>query len=309
MIRVVLLVLVGAVLLAGCVAADEPVTGDAVIRGRAGASEIVITTTSRVAGAIHSLTWNGREFIDSFDHGRQLQSASNFDAGSAYSDETFNPTEAGSRRDGRGPTSTSRLLNGTVTASELKTTTRMAFWLAPGETSSGHPAKNSTLLSDHLLTKRVRIGYKRWPHAIHYDVTFRVPMGERHTFAQFESLTGYMPESFSRFRKFNPRSGELEPLSDGPGEQAFPVVAATESGRHAMGIFSPDQPSRGFENAGYGRWRFAAERVVKWNCVFRVRDRSGVAPGDYSYRHFVIVGDLETVRDTLRGLHEEFRPK
>lgn len=26
-------------------------------------SEIVITTTSRLAGAIHSLTWNGKEFI------------------------------------------------------------------------------------------------------------------------------------------------------------------------------------------------------------------------------------------------------
>ncbi len=33
--------------------------GNAVIRGKAGSSEIVITTTDRLAGAIHSLTWNG----------------------------------------------------------------------------------------------------------------------------------------------------------------------------------------------------------------------------------------------------------
>ena len=49
--------------------------GHAVIRAPAHGSEIVITTTPRLAGAIHSLTWNGKEFIDSFDHGRQMQSA------------------------------------------------------------------------------------------------------------------------------------------------------------------------------------------------------------------------------------------
>src|SRR5947209_10853729 len=90
--------------------ADEPPPGEAVIRGTAGPSEIVITTTSRLAGAIHSLTWNGKEFIDSADHGRQLQSASSFaDKAGRHNAETYNPTEAGSRKDGAGPGSSSRL--------------------------------------------------------------------------------------------------------------------------------------------------------------------------------------------------------
>ena len=88
---------------------EVAVSGEAQIRAKAGPSEIVITTTSRLAGAIHSLTWNGREFIDSADHGRQLQSAVNFDAGSRIRGETYNPTEAGSRFDGAGPKSTSVL--------------------------------------------------------------------------------------------------------------------------------------------------------------------------------------------------------
>ena len=41
-----------------------PVSGDAEVRAPAGDSEIVIRTTSRLAGAIDSLTWRGREFID-----------------------------------------------------------------------------------------------------------------------------------------------------------------------------------------------------------------------------------------------------
>src|SRR4051794_16522503 len=106
--------------------ADAP-SGDAVIRGKVGDGEIVITTTSRLAGAIHSLKWAGKEFIDSHDHGRQLQSASNFDCGKKFIPETFNPTEAGSRRDGVGPRSTSKLLKISANGNELVTKTQMAF--------------------------------------------------------------------------------------------------------------------------------------------------------------------------------------
>ena len=288
-------------------AGDSLPSGNAVVRAAAGNSEIVITTTARLAGAIHSLTWNGREFVNSIDHGRQIQSAANFDAGSPFTAETFNPTEAGSVRDGAGAKSSSRLLHLIAKGRELQTTSRMAFWLAPDGQSQGHPAKNVTVLSDHLLTKRVRLGYKQLPHVIQYDVTFGVPVGEKHGYAQFEAVTGYMPREFETFWKFNPQSNELEPLDDGPGEQPHPVVLATSNGSHAMGIFSPDQPSRGYEGAGYGRFRFPDAKVVKWNCVFRLRDATnGIAPGDYSFRNFVIAGDLATVKASLIELHREF---
>ncbi|HEY6169422.1 MAG TPA: hypothetical protein VI454_15380 [Verrucomicrobiae bacterium] len=275
--------------------------GDAVIRSRAGVSDIVITSTARFAGAIHSVTWNGKEFIDSTDHGRQLQSAINCDLGTPIIAETFNPTEAGSRLDGAGPKSSSRLLRLIAKSNVLQTTTQMAFWLAPGEKSEGDPAKNTTILSDHVVTKRVEIGWRGMHHVIRYDVTFGLPVGERHNESVFEAVTGYMPAEFSRFLKFNPASGELEPLEAGNGEQNFPVVLATENGGHAMGIFSPEAGPR------YGRFRFSEASVVKWNCVFRRRDPAyGVTPGDYAFRQFVIVGDLVAVRDSLRALHREF---
>ena len=294
------------VVLTALAAERDPPSGHSVIRARAGASELVITTTPRLAGAIHSLTWNGKEFINSTDHGRQLQSASNFDVGTPLTAETYNPTEAGSQRDGAGLTSSSRLLHLVATNHLLQTTSRMAFWLAPGEKSGSNPAKNTTVLSEHLLTKRVQIGWRHLSHVIQYDVTFHLPVGERHTHAVFEAVTGYMPAEFSEFHKFNPKTGDFEPLTDGPGELALPVVLATPSGSHAMGIFSPDQLTKGLPQLGYGRWRFAAERVVKWNCVFRATEPKGLAPGEYSFRNFVIVGDLATVRDSLRALHREF---
>ncbi|QDV17068.1 hypothetical protein Pan153_17020 [Gimesia panareensis] len=282
--------------------------GNAAIRRKTGDSEIVITTTNRLAGAIHSLTWNGKEFIDSFDHGRQLQSAASFDCGRTgeFWAERFNPTEAGSRSDSAGPTSSSRLLLLQARGNELKTTTQMAFWLAPGQKSSGRPALNQKILSNHLLSKQVRIGYQDLDQVLDYRVTFTIPEGEHHTYAQFEALTGYMPAEFESFWKLNPETGKLQPLDDGPGEQKDLVILSTQDQQYAMGVFSPDQPSPGFEHAGYGRFRFTPQKVVKWNCVFRVRNPQGVPPGKYVFQVFVAVGTLADVKQAILTLEKKF---
>ena len=273
----------------------DHILGDAVIRGRTEDSKIVIVTTDRCAGAIHSLRWRGKEFLDSFDHGLQLQSASNLDAGLPITAETFNPTEAGSRHDGTGNRSSSQLIRLDATRNRLKTLSRMAFWLAPGEASGENLAKNTTVVSQHLLRKRVTIGVRHRSQLIGYDVTFTLPKGETHEQAVFKSLTGYMPAEFSRFWHYDFAKKALMPLSDGPGEQNDPVVLATENGEYARGIYSPEKMPK-----GYGRWRFTQERVVKWNCVFRV---ANPGPGtSYTFRHFVAVGTLAQVQEELGRL-------
>ena len=308
---------IGFLLLAGCCLAltahqwtthAGELNGNASIRARVGSSDLVITTTSRLAGAIDSVQWNGQEFINSLDHGRQLQSACSFDCAKAqpFWAECYNPTEAGSRDDGSGNTSTSKLLRISTEGNILSTTIQMAFWLAPGEESSGRPALNAKRLSDHTVSKRVRIGVENLPNVIDYEVTFQVPTGERHTFAQFEVLTGYMPPEFEKFWKFLPASGKLEPLDDGPGEQQYPVVLSNSAGTHAMGVYAPAQPSPGFETAGYGRFRFVPEKVVKWNCVFRERSEDRIAAGDHSFRVFCVVGTLDDVRHSLAALVAKF---
>jgi hypothetical protein len=292
--------LAAAALACVAVAAEPHVNGDAVIRGPAGGSEIVVRTTDRLAGAIDSLTWGGKEFIDSVDHGRQLQSACSFGtAGRGFWAECYNPTEAGSRDDGAGPKSSSRLLKLHAAGRELSTTSRMAFWLAPGEKSSGRPARNDTALSNVTLSKRVAIGTKSLPNVLEYQVAFTVPPAEKHTYAQFEVLTGYMPATFARFWAFDTKTGRLAELTDGPGEQAKPVVFSDADGSHAMGVFTPDRPAWVTGPAGYGRWRFTPERVVKWNCVFRATNPAGIPAGDYRVRLFIPVGTLEDVRKSL----------
>lgn len=282
----------------------EPADGNAQIRSGTNNSAIVITTTRRLAGAIDSLTWNGHEFINSTDHGRQLQSACSFDNSPTANAETFNPTEAGSRRDGAGSLSTSRLLELSATTNHIHTRTQMAFWLAPGERSDDQLARNTNTISDCVLTKDVTIGLGPWLQALDYRVTFSVPAGEHHVSAQFEALTGYLPPEFNHFWEFNPATGKLQPLSDGPGEINHPVVLATLDGKFAMGILAPPQAQPDTQGPTFGRWKFVNERVVKWNCVYRVQNPAGIHNGGYTYRMLVPVGTLAQVEAMLRDWRE-----
>src|SRR5437868_4763631 len=82
----------------------------------------------------------------------------------------------------------------------------------------------TTTLSNQLVRKRVRIGHGKFAQVLDCEVTFTLPPDEKHNFAQFEALTGYMPAELRNFWMFDAGAGKLLPLSDGPGEQAHPVV-------------------------------------------------------------------------------------
>ena len=284
--------------------AIEPpvVDGNQTISIDCGGSPLTITTTSRLAGAVDSLRWRNHEFIDSADHGRQLQSACSFDA---MSDEPFwaercNPTEAGSRLDGAGKRSTSRLLALQRDDRQLRTSTQMAFWLAPGEKSQGRPALNKRVLSECVLHKRIRLGAYDDPHVIQIDNTFDIDLKETNRYAQFEVLTGYMPKEFSEFWRVSKTSKELQRLDDGPGEQPDPVILSTRDGQFAMGAISAGHPDWIEPSAGYGRFRFPTEKVVKWNVVYRYREVPSITKSKASFRVLVAVGTLEQVHLAIR---------
>ena len=293
-------------LLPALVFAQAPVvSGDAEISGTVGGKPLVIRTTSRLAGAIDSVKWAGVEFIDSHDHGRQLQSALNADVDGVYHVECYNPTEAGSVVDALGPKSTSRLEFLSTKDGILSTRTRMAYWLAPGMKSGGHLAQNTTLLSGHILNKQVRIGRPGMDHVLDYKVTFTVPADRPHKYLQFEALTAYMPIAFSEELRFEAKTETLVPLPRQDGEQRDPVVLSTPSGSHAMGVFTPSRPPAGQPEVGYGRFKFDQDKVVKWNCVFRLRQAEPIKP-HHSFQLYVVIGTREDCRRTIAVLAREF---
>ena len=99
--------------------------GDITLSVPAQSSEIVLQTCSRFSGAVCSISYRGKEHIDTRDHGRLLQSASSFDG---YG-ECYNPTEGGAERDSW--SSTSMLKAARAENNQIWTLTDMAFWLRP----------------------------------------------------------------------------------------------------------------------------------------------------------------------------------
>ena len=61
-------------------------------------SYVYVSCSKRQGGAVDSLVWKDKEFINNWDHGRQLQMAMSVEG---YG-ECWNPTEAGGKSDGTG---------------------------------------------------------------------------------------------------------------------------------------------------------------------------------------------------------------
>lgn len=268
--------------------------------------DLELRISSRFAGAVDSLTWRGKEFINVFDHGRQISYAWHFDGLS----ECLNPTEPGSANDSDGPTSTSQLLSVCLEGEDrLTSTTQPAYWLAPGQSgfcSGGvETAQNDSLLSDQVLEKTIQIGYRGLDNVIEF--TARVSLNEAHDFMQLEIPTGYLTYEFSDHWWFNPLTGELEKPAGQPPVPPWsfmdfgplPPILSTPDGAYAMGAYTAE------EILDYSILATDAtnpqNRTNKWNIVLREQPAD---PGSYTYQSFVIVGTLEAVQDAMGQLYE-----
>lgn len=269
---------------------------------------IAISASDRTAGAIDSLVWNGREFVNSWDHGRQIQLALSINGWG----ECYNPTEAGGGFDAMGGSSTSRLLGVRATATTLATTIQPAFWMRPGEphpapTPDCMTARNLSSLSDYRFAKDVQVGVAGIRHAIQFLSSTYVP--ESVSSLTLEGPTGYLTGSFTAFYTIDLTSATLTRISPTPaGEQQAPLVVATADGSAAIGAWSPELPQSG-NPGGYGKFAFPSADAVgatnKWNIVFR----HGALPAGttLSHRAYLFVGSLENVRVAMKQLYEVWR--
>src|SRR5437868_1079783 len=88
-------------LLCGAAAARAQVNGNATISAPSPVfgQPLTVSTSNQFGGAVSSIKWNGKEYINNYDHGRQLQV--NMQFFNRYC--CYNPYEAGSFDDGQGP--------------------------------------------------------------------------------------------------------------------------------------------------------------------------------------------------------------
>jgi hypothetical protein len=266
---------------------------------------ITLTASSQYAGAIYSLIWKGKQFIDSGDHGRLLQSASSFyDYSNSWSAECYNPTEAGSDNNGNSTCTDSRLLDLNILNGQLYTKTQMAFYGRPGSSSPGCSSViNTAVTSEHTMEKFVQIGLPNIPNAIKYTIKFKIPQNETHlSVGQFEALTGYLKGEFNTFFHYNQNDYTLTQTNQlGNIATKKPVIMCTSDGQYAIGIYSPEvKPSEALDKGYYEQYYFSSQNASKWNFVKRINNIQ--TNTIYTFNSFICIGSLEKVRTTLSQL-------
>jgi hypothetical protein len=203
---------------AQCPTPGPTVNGTKQISANVLGSTLTISTSNSHAGAITSMTWRGKQFVDSADHGRQIQTAvfpqPLADANLADWVECYNANEAGSVIDSS--SSTSKLRSISAVGNVLKTKSQMAFYLPPGGSGvcGAHgdgPARNTCSLSKYILEKTVTIGFAGIPNVIEYVAKVTIP----EDIARAEIvISAYGPRSQGCVKTYNFRSGFFDSGND-----------------------------------------------------------------------------------------------
>ena len=240
--------------------------GDAYISGPAYmGSPAIIQTLGQFAGAIVSLTWKGIEFIDHFDHGRELQTSVHY--GPIEEDEAG--TQAGSQ---------SQLLAFVHKRNVVITRTRPALYYGGG------PSPDTT------IWKRVQVGWGGFKNVIDYRTS--VTVTSLHPQMAVEAPTAYMPGGFNEFFSFV--HGKLRVIPAPHlccSYSAFPLIIMNPTQRVAMGVVAAKRPtiySVGLFNG-----------VSKWGVTYM---RGRTPPGVYSYDTKIVIGRFSFVEATMHRL-------
>lgn len=315
-----------ALVLGGTGAAHAQVNGNATITGTAFGQPLTVSTSSQFAGAVSSIKWAGKEFINNWDHGRQLAVNSQFFNRFCC----YNPYEAGSFDDAKGPTSTSKLLSLTAGGNRLESTTQMAWNFAeynhnpvPAD-SCGDPAlwlpvtPYTSPLSNYRVHKTITIGFAGIPNVIEYLMDEFIP---EPVLAGTNNITAVLNYDFLSLRSWDAVSKDYRNMRILGGVDDRIKVVSTPDGSYAMGWYAPEllQP---YGDVGIANWWFIVppdpfyrdpndptKVDLDYACVhIGSADRydSFNGPGNMHGRAYLVIGNLEQVRDGLSRVHAQF---
>lgn len=271
----------------------------------------VIQVEYRNAGAITSLTWNGKQFVDSHDKGRLIQ----FAAFLNLAGECLNPTEAGA---GVNPpnTTSSVLLDFRAGNEFIYTKINPAFWLTPSQAAStcGSTPHNTTTTWAGTFEKTIS-----WSGQVFtFDEKVTAPASLTSMVAE---TTGYLAGDMTNSWAYDPIRNLISPIvryqttsiTWAVFKEAYsflPVIMSTPDGAYAMGVYQP--PISGFNsgNADYRVYSFqnftdGQPDSVKWSSD---RVLGGSPAGSYSFRTYFVVGTLADVQGLLAGLASTYPP-
>jgi alpha-tubulin suppressor-like RCC1 family protein len=310
------------VFFAGTAISRAQVSGNGAITGTIFGSPVTLKTSSQYGGAINSMVWNGKEFVNNFDHGRQFSVNASFF--NRY--ECYNPYETGTRADGDGPTSSSKVLSLNASGNTLESGTQMSFYLNTREPREGfgdecgNPAEYfwqvpsyTGPLSNYVFHKTVTIGFAGIQNVIEYRGTLSIP---EVVYKGVVQMTTLLPWEFNNLFAYDLASQDYRSMRVHGGEDDSVKVLATADGSYAMGHYTPEllQPYGNGRAGGYG-WGLVPPDPVNFPdpnfaCASMTAGYrfDSAAPGDFNHRSYFVIGNLEQVRTGLAALHSHFSP-
>ncbi|TXH66348.1 MAG: hypothetical protein E6Q88_12170 [Lysobacteraceae bacterium] len=282
---------------------------------------LTVSGSTRTAGTIDSVFWKGKEYINSWDHGRQLQPAV-FVNGDGICN---NPTMAGGDYDGVQPTTHSTRTYTNSSGSTVVSKVLAAYWTAPGqivpkfycplrpETYPGSgqvKAVNTKHTSDYKIETTVTAGYK-YPNVIKYYTYIVIP--EYVTGLMTEAVTGYLPGDMSYFYAYDLAGQKTLTALSIDAEQNKPLVVSNAGGDKAMGIWSPGLPQPGLPTEllkyGYGIGHHPSsnpiESTMKWNVVYR--HGAANAGAVYGYTTYIVLGSKTEVTGRMDQIYTDWK--
>jgi alpha-tubulin suppressor-like RCC1 family protein len=301
------------------------VNGNATISGPALGSTLSVSTSNQFGGAVSSIKWGGKEYINNWDHGRQLQLDSQFF--NRYI--CYNPYEAGSFDDAKSLSSTSKLLSISASGNRLEATTQMAWYYTFHESNNpadycGDPAQWLACpaykgpLSDYKVHKTITIGFAGIPNVIEDLVDQSVPEPVRMGNNALVAVVNY---DFSSMRSWDVVSQDYRNVRALGGIDDRIKVVSTPDGSYAMGWYAPEllQP---YGDDGVANWWYVVPPTMAYPdpkdptrpdpdfaCVhfgsFNRYDNFG--PGTTFDRAYLVVGNLEQVKTGLASVHLQFK--
>jgi alpha-tubulin suppressor-like RCC1 family protein len=295
------------------------VNGDSTVSGTVLGDPLTIKTSNAFAGAIVSMRWRNKEFVNSWDHGREIQTA--FSAYNRF--ECYNAYEAGSLYDDK--SSSSVLLSLQANGNILETNTQMCWYTHSHEATPGDhcgdpanwlpcPQYNGPL-SDYLIHKKVTIGYGGMTNVIEYLTDLWIPEQGMVKKGELQTVVAVMPYEFANIWSYDLVSKTNRKIRALGGEDDSVKILATSDGAYAMGFYSPEQLQPYATSSGGFRWGIAPPEPLVLDPNFPCAGFGGIArfdsfngPGYRSDRSFLVIGSMDQVKNTLSNLHYQFDP-
>jgi alpha-tubulin suppressor-like RCC1 family protein len=288
--------------------------------------KISVSTSNQFGAAVSSIKWGRKEYINNWDHGRQLQlNAQFFNRFCCY-----NPYEAGSFEDAKGPTSTSKVLSLSASGNRLEATTQMCWNFREfnqnpvAADSCGDPAKwlpvtpYTSPLSNYKVHKTITIGFAGIPNVVEYLVDELIPEPVRKGSNNPTAVVNY---EFSSIRSWNVVSKDYRDMHALAGVDDRIKVVSTADGNYAMGWYAPELLQPYYPDVGVANWWFVAppnpfypdptdpsQPDPNYACVhFGAVDRyDSFGPGTTHDRAYLVVGNLDQVKAGLASVHSNF---